>query len=243
MRANNGAPMTPTVIITRPALQGISFADDIAARWQGPLRIIQSPLLEIVAVPAQIDPPDSVIFTSANGVMAAKKMALPRGIRAWCVGTKTAQAAQDAGFVPITGPGDAQRLVADIIAAAPTGQIAHIRGRHARGDVCAQLKAAGLQCLDVVAYDQQPRLFSSEAKEALAQQVPLIFPLFSPRTATIFSKQGPFVAPVHVIALSEAVKDAVDMRLVTSVVIADEPNAKMMQAATIFAMQALTRKG
>ena len=172
MRANNGAPMTPTLIVTRPVLQGDGFAADIATRWHGPLTIIQSPLIEIVPIASQVDQLDGAIFTSTNGVGAAEIMELPKGLTAWCVGAKTAEAARKVGFCPITGPGDAEGLVNAIIANAPKGKLVHIRGRHARGDVCTTLVAAGLHCIDVVAYDQQPLQLNEDAKVALSAEYP-----------------------------------------------------------------------
>lgn len=239
MLSNNGAPMTPTLIVTRPAAQGTSFAADIAARWGGDLLIIQSPLLKIMPVAVQVNQPDAVIFTSANGVTCAEALLLPRGIPAWCVGAKTAQIARDAGFDPITGPGDAQGLVDEIIAAAPKGRMAHIRGQHARGDIATQLNAAGLRCEDVVAYHQSPLPLSPQARLAIAATEPLIFPLFSPRTAAILNKQGPFVAPVYVVALSEAVKDVVDRHIVTAMHVATRPDNAAMIDKTIAVMKEL----
>ncbi len=238
MRANNGAPMTPTLILTRPAAQSESFAADIAARWDGPLYIVQSPLIEIVPLQVSCDHPDAVVFTSANGVSAAKRFGLPDGLTAWCVGTKTADVARAAGFAPIIGPGDADGLVADIIAAKPAGRLAHIRGRHARGDVCARLIQAGVNCKDVVAYDQQEQPLSDLAKSALSGTMPLIFPLFSPRTAAILSKQGPFAAPIHAVALSQAVAEALATELVDSLSVAPVPDAAAMLDATLAAMRA-----
>ncbi|MCK0097503.1 uroporphyrinogen-III synthase [Yoonia sp. F2084L] len=230
--------MTPTLILTRPAAQSESFAADIAARWEGPLHIIQSPLIEIVPVQASCDAPDAVIFTSANGVGAAKQLGLSDGLTAWCVGAKTADAALAAGFAPIIGPGNADGLLSDIIAAKPAGTLAHIRGKHARGDVRARLIQAGVNCKDVVVYDQQEQPLSDQANAALSAITPLIFPLFSPRMAAILSKQGPFAAPIHAVALSQAVAEALATELVDSLSVAPVPDAAAMLDATLAAMRA-----
>lgn len=242
LRANNGALMTPTLILTRPAGQSESFAAEIAALWDRPLRIIQSPLLEILFLPTKLTQPDAVIFTSANGVAAAKAMALPQGLRAWCVGAKTGQIAQEAGFDPVVGPGDADGLVSDVIAANPLGSLAHIRGRYARGDVAARLNAAGLRCADVVAYDQRPLPLTHEAQEALLGGEPVVFPVFSPRTATILNQQGPFAAPVVVVAISDAVKKAVEPALFAAVWVAKTPDRAAMAAETCAVLRRLVQR-
>jgi len=225
--------MTPTVILTRPKAQSESFAADLMARWDGPIEIIHSPLIEITPVAVSITRPDAVIFTSANGVIASGRLGLPSGLMAWCVGSKTAARAQEAGFLPITGPGDADGLAAQIIAARPARKFAHIRGRHTRVDLCARLNAAGIACDDVVAYAQNALTLTSEARFATSAQKPVIFPLFSPRTATIFSRQAPFGAPVHVIALSHAVEHALAAGIAQSVTVAQRPDGPAMVDATL----------
>ena len=227
--------------MTRPAAQSESFADDITARWNGPLRIIHAPLLEIVFHSISLEMPDAVIFTSINGVAAAEQQ-LTRGITAWCVGARTAQAARLAGFAPIEGPGTADGLVTRIIDAKPIGTLAHIRGMHTRGDVVARLNAAGVPCIDIVGYDQQEMALSEDAIAALTGVDPIIFPLFSPRTAAILSQQGPFAAPVTVVAISEAVQDALDPAYAAQAVIAEKPDAVAMREATLGVIERLVAR-
>ncbi len=242
LRANNGALMTPTLILTRPAAQNESFAAEIAALWDRPLRIIQSPLLEILFLPAKTTQPDAVVFTSANGVAAAKRLALPQGMRAWCVGTRTGKVAQQAGFDPIVGPGDADGLVRDIIAANPLGSLAHIRGRYTRGDVAARLSAAGLRCADIVAYDQRALALTQEAQNALVSGETAVLPLFSPRTATILNQQGPFAGDIVVVAISDAVKDALNPAVFASVAVAKSPDRTAMVAETCAVLKQLAQE-
>lgn len=243
MAANNGALMTPTLILTRPAAQSESFAAEIIALWDKPLHIILSPLLEIVPLQAKVTRPHAVIFTSANGVAAAKTLKLPKGLTAWCVGAKTGRMAQEAGFDPIVGPGDAAGLVRDIVAARPSGVLAHIRGMYTRGDVAAHLAAAGIPCMEVVAYDQRALPLTAQAQASLRGQQPVIFPLFSPRTATILNRQGPFSGPVEVIAMSDAVKDVLDCENFSKVSVAVKPERDAMIAETLAALRRLAAVG
>lgn len=237
MPANNGALMTPTLIVTRPTSQSESFAASVASVWDGPLNVIISPLIKIVPVKVAAPDADALIFTSANGVDAAIALGLRKGLMAWCVGEKTARIAKQAGFAPIIGPGDAEGLVAHIISAQPTGRIAHIRGKHARGDVCVRLNAAGLRCQDVVAYDQQACPLSMQALAALNSENPVVVPLFSPRTGTILSAQGPFTASMHVLALSDAVKNAIDPAMGWDIAVVSSPDGDAMKQATLRAIR------
>lgn len=226
--------------MTRPKAQSASFADMVVAAWNGPLTVVHSPLIEIVWIDTPPSAGEVLIFTSVNGVAAAKRMTLPKGRPAWCVGDKTAKAARNAGFAPKTGPGDADGLVADIIAANPRVRLAHIRGMHTRGDVSARLAAAGVNCDDVIAYDQRALTLNAAAKSALAGKSPVIVPLFSPRTGVIFAQQGPYQAKVYAPVISEAVKDALEPSLVARVDLANRPDANAMLDATLAALGAAT---
>lgn len=230
--------MTPTVILTRPKAQSESFAAQLRARWDGPIDIIIAPLIAIVPVAVTCDAPDAVIFTSTNGVSASAKLGLPKGLTAWCVGAKTAELAAAAGFEPITGPGDADGLVAKIIAARLDGPLAHIRGRHARGDVSARLNAAGISCVDVVAYDQKACQLTQEARQAVVAKKSVIFPLFSPRTATILNSEGPFAAEIHAVALSAAVQSAISSEVTEQITVAAHPDGTAMLNATLDVLRA-----
>ncbi|MBQ2261550.1 MAG: uroporphyrinogen-III synthase [Loktanella sp.] len=233
--------MTPVLILTRPAAQAEAFAAEIRALWAGSVRIILSPLLEIVplTVSDDLSAVNGVIFTSGHGVAACATANLPSGLPAWCVGDKTAQLAAEAGFDAIAGPGDAARLVEKIIGRRPQGPLAHLRGRHTRGDVTEKLTSAGISCIDVVAYDQRAQSLSDEALNALHGTVPVIMPLFSPRTATILSEQGPFSAPVQLIVISTAVQAAAAALRVKSVSVAATPDAAAMTVATLKRLSAV----
>ena len=47
MPANNGALMTPTLIVTRPIAQSENFAASVLSAWNGPLNLIISPLISV----------------------------------------------------------------------------------------------------------------------------------------------------------------------------------------------------
>jgi uroporphyrinogen-III synthase len=230
--------MTASLIITRPEAQSESFAAEMAARWEGPLYIVISPLLRVIPLVPAIGAVEELIFTSANGVEAAQRLNIRKGLRAWCVGDKTGDLAKAAGFMPHVGPGDADGLVDTIIAVKPKGRLVHLRGKHSRGAVTSRLREAGVDCEDFVTYDQQPQMLNKDAQRALDGQKPVFFPLFSPRTATILREQGPFSAPVHVIALSKAVADAFGQNTARQITVADRPDMPAMLTATVDALHA-----
>jgi uroporphyrinogen-III synthase len=95
-----------------------------------------------------------------------------------------------------------------------------------------------LDCEELVTYDQQAQMLNKDAELALNGQKPVIFPLFSPRTATILSEQGPFFAPLHVIALSKAVAEALGGDTAEQVTVAERPDGPSMLNATIGVLRA-----
>jgi uroporphyrinogen-III synthase len=83
----------------------------------------------------------------------------------------------------------------------------HVRGEHSRGDIAGRL---GEQIGEVVAYRQVSVPLSEKAREKLAGKHEVILPLFSPRTAQLFFKHDLQInAPVHVVAISNAVKKVI----------------------------------
>ncbi|MFQ1700423.1 uroporphyrinogen-III synthase [Loktanella agnita] len=233
--------MTPTLIVTRPAPQGAAYADAVQARWAGSLEVIQSPLLHIVPVPLSpmVAQAEALILTSVNGVAVAAEAGLPAGMAAWCVGEKTGQAAQDAGFSPIVGPADAEGLIGMISAAGPAMTLVHIRGEHSRGNIAERLTDAGLRCTEVIGYKQHAKKLNAAALDALTSGAPVVFPLFSPRTAEILVENGPFTTPIDVVAISSAVEViAVDLQP-RFMVVADRPDVGGVVDATIACLNAL----
>ncbi len=222
--------MKPTLIMTRPGRQGIAFAERLKGLLADDARIIQSPLLDIVPMEATLPDAAGLVFTSVNGVAQAARLAAPHSLPAYCVGPKTSNAAQAAGFSPVTGPGDAEGLIDAILNRQTPGPLAHIRGRHARGAVAQTLTKAGVLCHDVIAYTQVPRALSDAAAAALAGKFPVVLPLFSPRTATILADAGPFAAPLHIAAISPAAQPDLTA---DQIEIAVQPTEDAMIDATI----------
>ncbi len=230
--------MKPTLIMTRPERQGTVFVQRLQDQWPGDIHVIQAPLLDILPIDVQLPDVAGLIFTSVNGVAQAKRLGARPEMPAFCVGQKTSDAAATAGFSPRTGPGNAKGLMTKIARERPNGPLAHIRGEHARGAIAQTLTAAGVPCHDVVAYMQTPRQLSDTAATALAGKFPVVLPLFSPRTGTILSEQGPFTAPVHIAAISRA---ALPDLAAAQAEIAAQPDEDAMIDATIACLQVVTQ--
>lgn len=223
--------LTSTILISRPIGAAERFEEAIrAAGIEAP--VVRSPLLRVVPTgdaPSLADI-SGVIFTSVNGV----EMAPAGDLTAWCVGEATAAAAQAKGWQAVAAGGDAEALVAKVLAARPEGVLLHLRGRVARGDVAARLSAAGVPTREAVVYDQELCGLTAQAKDILTREKPVIVPLFSPRTAAQFAKEWTQIkgkAPVFIVAMSAAVAEAVaDVPAVERIVAAQPDVNSMIEA-------------
>ncbi|SFR55058.1 uroporphyrinogen-III synthase [Yoonia tamlensis] len=232
--------MTPSVIVTRPAPMGAQFAGQLRARFGARVSVIVSPLLQIEHLPVVDDFTglEGAVFTSAQSVGAVQ---LPVGMQAWCVGAKTAARAQAAGFHVASVADDARALVRQITQAAPRGRLAHFRGRHVHENVAGQLRAARINCTEVIAYEQHALGLTENAKTSLNGTAPVVLPLFSARTATILQEQGPFHAPLHIVVMSKQIEQVVNGLNAQSVRIAARPDGDAMTQATVSGLDSLLK--
>ena len=173
------------------------------------------------------------IFTSTNGVAQAVRMLNAPSGPAWCVGDRTADMARAAGFDAVSADGNAEDLIALLKSVVPTQPIAHIRGKHARGDIGPRLRQAGIDCEDVVAYTQDPLPLTDEAKDRIEGAEPTIIPLFSPRTTALLLDQATPGPNAHMIAISAAAACGKKIQVVSA------PTGKAMFDATVATFRAL----
>jgi len=222
--------MKPILIVTRPAPDGARFAGLVQDAID--VDVLLAPLQEIVPIEASCEA-DAFIFTSSNGVAQAARLGL-KGGHAWCVGDRTAELARSVGFDAISAQGTVEEVLAMILADAPQGKIAHIRGKEARGDLGPRLRAAGINCVDVIAYEQREVALTPEAKAAIAGTTPVVLPLFSPRSAALLVGQVIIGPNVVILAMSDAVAKIIPDQIAEVV---PSPEGAAMLVATIKALQ------
>lgn len=221
------------ILLTRPAPQAARFADDLRRRFGARLHPVISPLMtpRFMAPAWPVAPYATLILTSETGVEAAARLratgrALP--LRAVCVGDRTAQAAEAAGFTATSAQGDAEALLALILASGDPGPFLHLRGRDARGDIAPRLAAGGRTAHAAIVYEQEAQPLSDEARRLLSGRDPVVVPLFSPRTARLLVEQGPFTAPLLLAAISPAAARSADSLAPTRLVTAARPDGPAM---------------
>ncbi|MCC5961522.1 MAG: uroporphyrinogen-III synthase [Rhodobacteraceae bacterium] len=207
--------MPPCLILTRPRHESARFAHDARqAGWRG--AIVCAPLLRIEPLPV---PPHvlagagSLVVTSQHAVTALARATRRRDWPIWCVGPRTGQAAQAAGFAQVrVAGGDAVSLRARLIADPPREPVLHLRGNHAAMDIAAELRAQGIEAQAQVVYRQEALALPAEAAARFAQGGDLVLPVFSPRSARLLvaalAPLRPDAAHLHLLAISAAARDA-----------------------------------
>lgn len=238
----------PTLLLTRPEPAARRFLAELETRAGRHLRAVIAPLMRIdeMTPPRPALAPAALILTSERGAQGAARMGYA-GLPAWCVGPRTAQAAQLAGLDPRLGGGTAETLLAAILEASDEGPLLHLRGDHQRGDLAARLHAAGRACDEAVVYAQTARPLPEAGRQLLAGQAPVVAPLFSPRSAALLATCAPVAAPLALVAISAAAARPLS-RLDLPVMLAARPDATAMIDATLaahatFGCSDLTRGG
>lgn len=243
-------PDDPTILLTRPEAAARRFGASLAAAGCRLDQMI-APILDIRPIEGalaatRLSPEAAaggVILSSVHGVRA---LAAETALRppAWCVGQATAQAARDEGFEVMAAARDADDLFRVILGAGQPGPFLHARGRHSRGALPERLRAAGLPTDEVVIYDQTARPLDPAARALLTGRAPVILPLFSPRSARLLAEAGPFTAPLHLVAISDAAAqswaEAVGGISPQTLHVAHRPDGDAMIAATLSAARAAT---
>lgn len=217
----------PRLLLTRPQPAADRFLDMVQRARGAPVTAVVSPVVEIRPRPVSLElgPGDGVILASRNALRSAGVTG--GGRTAWCVGDATAEAARAVGFAARSAQGSADDLLQLVASEAPVGRLVFLRGAQSAGDIAARLRAAGRQVDEVVVYDQAPVSLNAEARALLAGQDPVVVPLFSPRSARFLAEQGPFSAPLDVVAISRAA--AAEWTLpARSLAVAERPDAPAM---------------
>jgi uroporphyrinogen-III synthase len=222
------------LVLTRPEEASRRFLAAVEMCAGGPVAHILSPAIEIESV-AHGPLPDgvvSVILTSEQAALRARGAGVRAGMKAWCVGDRTAEVARREGIEAVSAGGDVEALIAAILKARPEAPLVHIRGEQTTGDVSARLTKAGLLTHDLVVYRQKDFPLLSEVFEALAGGKTLVVPLFSPRSAEAFLRQAKPTAPLRVIAMSQAVADKAAVCGALDILLAERPDLEAMALAT-----------
>ena len=218
-----------TLLMTRPNADAERFVADLPASLRARLNVLYAPLIRIDALKAQPDirAYKGLILTSSNGLEVATQLSIRPSIPCFCVGTRTTQRAQFAGWDARCMGATANELVAALSAHRPAAPLLHLRGIHARGDVASRLTQLGLVCNDCPIYEQTLLSFHEDVGEQILQR-PTVCPVFSPRTAERLSEHHIGSNNLYLAALSADVAAALRAIPAARLEIAVRPDAGAM---------------
>lgn len=216
-------------LLTRPLAQSLRFARGLHGD------VVISPLMEPEFLRPEIaqKPYAAMIFTSETGVMAAAGLGVSLPKRAYCVGKRTALAAQSQGWRAISADGNAADLGDLILAQNMPGPLLLLQAEEAAKSLYDTLISAGLETVLAQVYRQRALPLTPQAVALLQGKSPVIVPLFSPRSAAIFCAEYRRIsanAPVFVAAISPAVLAELDIPA-QGVAVAQHPDAGSLQQA------------
>ncbi len=221
------------LVLTRPLPQAQQFADSFPRAITDHVTVHFSPLLDILHLQPEIISGDlDVIFTSENGVDAFSALNDPKGRRAFCVGDRTARAAQAAGFDALSASGTATDLI-ELVAAEGAGEVIYARGEHIARDLKVELGALGVPVHDLIVYAQNAVPLSAEITGLLSGAERVIFPLFSARSMRLLNEaiEGEINAELIAVCISKNVSNAVPDGMFAEKHTCSAPNsAAMIQA-------------
>ncbi len=223
------------VLVTRPDEQGQAFAARLKARFGESINVVQSPLLEIRLLKADLSLQGVgwLLFTSANGVRGFAALSERRDIPALCVGDRTAQMAATLGMTVESAAGTVDDLLelARAKAGDSRGAFLYLRGRKVARPLVRMLRDQGLNAREAVVYEQLSRPLTPQARDLFDGARKVVVPLFSPRSAKLFMEQVRRLdtSASRVVCISDNVADQLESARFDLVRIASAPNAAAVE--------------
>ena len=203
--------------------------------------ILDNPIQKIDFLPSlgKVNKNSVLIFTSANGLRAAKKHNLINK-KCFVVGANTKKIAVSFGYDVLGFSKDQENLLKLIKSKKPTESMVHIRGKHTVGNLCDALKRSQLSCLDIIGYNQEPLKIKKQNLQKIHSGRPVILPIFSSRSAELLQSNLDLTG-FNVIAISEAVAKIVTGVELGELVISKKPDLNSMQEATLAILRRLIK--
>lgn len=229
------------LLLTRPRAASERFRARIEPTLSMPVETIISPVMEIEfrdPIPLHVAY-DAVVLGSENAARAAALWVPSKGTRAFCVGARTGLVARNLGFSVVSANGDSRDLLKILLATESSLRFLHIRGDHSAGEIVQTLRRNGREAAEEIAYCQRPLSLTENALNALAGKIPIVLPLFSPRSATLFFEQGPFEGTIHAVAMSENVASCIPLGSVENLTVVETPDIGEMLEATLCRLASL----
>ncbi|MEO1797665.1 MAG: uroporphyrinogen-III synthase [Pseudomonadota bacterium] len=223
----------PLCLLTRPRAEAERFAARVKETLG--LESLIAPLLRIESREVEVSWTDysALILSSARAAERLTSLGVPPGMLCFCVGARTAQTARNAGMDGRVAGQNADELVAHVASEAPPGRLLHLHGEHTRGDIVGRLATAGVDCREIIVYQQLAQDLPSDLIARSQAGLHLLAPVFSPRTATLLARSELDWPHVTLVAMSANVAQALADLPAPEIAVARLPNeAAILEAMT-----------
>jgi len=218
----------PKIILTRPEPGLSKFSVQLAQEVPSAQQYCEAlQVIDFKPYQGDLARYSGFVFTSSNGVRAAKRWDLPPRL-GFGVGQVTTELARSYCDPVYDGGSDVEALIALIKSMMPDGPLLHIRGRVSVGNLATRLSEHGIETHEAIGYQQNVCTPSDVLIQLLQGGKPMILPLFSPKSAEILKTLSTNREHWHVIAMSQAVAEIFDANKVWKLEIARKPNGAAM---------------
>ena len=206
----------PVILVTRPEPQAARFCSELRDYLGGEIEVINSPVMQVAFRTVSLPQRGFValVLTSETSVKALARWKTASNTLpgfAYCVGDHTADSARNFGLEVLSAQGGAVDLLELIKNHPPLGPILFVRGADSAGDLAKQLRLAGIETDELIAYHQEPLPLSAAALQRLNAASAIVAPVFSPRSAALLATElgeSGLQTPIVVVAMSDAVVKA-----------------------------------
>lgn len=236
-------PFDVAVLITRPQPQADRLAEAVRPVVPDAVAVVVSPLMrmERLAFTLPKRPYGAVVLTSEAGAVIAATMRADLPDLAHCVGERTAEAAQDAGFSVGEVAPTADLLLQRLMVIAHPGRMIYLHGRDVSVRIDQVLTKAGIGADAVAVYAQTRGHLTDEAMGLILTKKAVLVPFYSRRSAELFFAECPVGkgAEIWPCVIAQGVIGAVPAGCWARAIVADAPDGAAMQAAIIRGVSAL----
>lgn len=229
----------PVLLMTRPRAASERFLAELASSGLSGFRTIISPVFDIrpsASLP-DLTGIQALIFTSAHSVTSYTQIGGRTDLPCYTVGPATAAAATSCGMQVMPSSGSGADLEDFILQHPPQGPLMHLHGTHVAGDLARRLTQAGVPTTSCAIYDQPARPLNKAAIDAIQGPLPVVIPLFSPRSGRLLACTLGQGRSLLVAAMSAMVADTVAGVIKDKICIAQTPDSDSMRKCIAQLMQ------
>jgi len=229
-----GGPLS-YILLTRPRDQALSFSERLVKLGVLPKNILIDPILKIEGVEAcyNFTSVRGLLITSANAVAHLPADLIGSNLPTFCVGKATTRAAFKLGLMAQHVAETAQGLCNVLSVQDPKGPLLHLRGAHTSLDFEVHFWDTRLNVQNLIIYQQIEQELGFEIYNLLRGTVPVVLPIFSPRSAQLLCALDLNWSLHTSVVISEAVADPCRAAGFGKVIVSPEPTAGSMLSAII----------